>query len=234
MAIENVSFAFTLQALEDLSGSQYKAVALNDGLVANNGEEASGIIYNKPESGEMVEFHNIGMCKFAAGGAIAKGAKVTVTTSGWFTTAGSLECVVGEAVKAVTSGSVGTGMFSFPNAQTPATGTLLSVTANCGFLAGIGVSLDDGEVANNSEECNGVAPNAVSSGDTGNIVVAGLVSVHIDPAQVASAGDWLRATTSGYFTPSDSGYYSTAIALANIGSDAVGAAIISHQGYLSV
>ena len=234
MAVDNVKFSTTLKALEDLSSSIYHAVALNDGLVANNGEEASGILYNKPESGEHLTLGTIGEMKYAAGKAIAKGAKLTVTTSGWFTTAGSLDAVVGEAKLAVTSGSYGTGLFSFANAQSPATGVTYSVTANCAMIAGIAFSCDDGLVADNSEECNGIVPDAISSGNTGMIVVAGKVSARIDPAYVASAGDWLRATTSGYFVPCDSGYYASAIALANIGSNAVGAVALTHQGYLAV
>ena len=232
MAVDNVKFSTTLVAGEDLSASQYHAVALNDGKVANNGEEASGILYNKPEDGEHLTLGTIGEMKYAAGAAIAKGAKITVTTSGWFTTAGSLDAVNGEAKLAVTSGSYGTGLFSFPNAQAPATGIPHEVTALCTLLAGVGYDVADNLVADSGAECTGVAASAVASGATGNIVVAGKVNVLIGPAVVASAGDHLTVTTSGYFTPVASGYYANAIALANIGSNSLGEAVLTFPGYL--
>lgn len=225
MAVDNVRFMSTLQAGESLTAAQYHAIALDDAKLANSGEEASGILYNKPASAEFLSLATIGELKFAAGGTISKGAKLTVTTSGWFTTADSLETVVGEAKAAVTSGSIGTGIFVFANARGPATGIIHSMTAACGLIAGIGVALDDNLVADTGEECNGVAVNAISSGSTGDIVVSGLAAVKIDPAKVCSAGDWLTVTTSGYFTPCLSGYYSRAMALANIGSNATGNAI---------
>jgi len=235
MATSNVHFASTLQALEDLRLCQHHAIALDDGKVANNGEESSGILLNKPNTNEHLALAYVGELKFAAGGAIAKGAKITVTTSGWFTTAGSLDPVVGECKVAVSSGSFGTGLFSFANAQAPATGITHEVTAQCALIAGIAFALDDSLVANNGEECNGVAPSVVASGGTGNIVVSGKVAVKLDPAKVASAGDWLTVTTSGYFQPCDSGYYGCAMALANIGSDATGNAVFQPgNGYLPV
>jgi len=137
MTVQNLRFISTLQALEDLRECQYHAVALDDGLLANNGEEASGILINKPYTHDHLSLAYVGELKFAAGGAIAKGAKITVTTSGWFTTAGSLDPVVGEAKAAVTSGSFGTGLFAFPAAQAPATGITHEVTALCTIVAAL-------------------------------------------------------------------------------------------------
>lgn len=116
MAVHNLYQTTTIQAGEDLSGSQYAAIALNDGKVAANGEEASGILINKPQNKEHAEVAWQGECKYKAGGAITKGGKITVSTSGFFTAGDSGDYIVGEAKSTVTSGSLGVGFFSFPTA----------------------------------------------------------------------------------------------------------------------
>lgn len=113
MATENRFFAATIQALEDLSGSQYHAIAFDDGLVANLGHEAGGIILGKPVANDHAEIGYLGEIKFAAGAAVSAGARVTVTTSGWFITAASGDWNVGRCKETVTSGSIGTGLFDF-------------------------------------------------------------------------------------------------------------------------
>ncbi|HPA76877.1 MAG TPA: hypothetical protein PK888_13795, partial [Deltaproteobacteria bacterium] len=119
MATENKVLITTLTAGEDLyaDGYRYHAIALNDGKLAVNGEEASGILLNKPKSGEHLELGYGGEMIFAAGQALTAGDKVTVTTSGWFMKADSLDpgdIIVGEVKANVTSGSLGTGIFWFP------------------------------------------------------------------------------------------------------------------------
>jgi hypothetical protein len=165
--------------------------------------------------------------KFAAGGAVAKGAKVTVTTSGWFTSADSFDTVVGEAKAAVTSGSVGTGFFVFPQITDRTVKMHTSITAAAPLIAGIGVALDDAAPANNGEECAAIAETGIGSGDAGDVVIFGKTNIRMDPAQVASTGDVVYATTSGYFTPCDSGYWGNARALENIGSDSTGLALFA-------
>lgn len=105
----------TIQVTEDLnvSTAQYHAIALNDGKLAANGAEASGIIQNNPKNTEAAEVVYAGESRFAAGGAVSAGARVTVTTSGWFTAGGSGDYLVGRAKAAVTSGSIGIGIFNF-------------------------------------------------------------------------------------------------------------------------
>jgi hypothetical protein len=110
------TFETTIQVTEDLNAStaQYHAIALNDGKLAANGSEASGIIQNKPKNTEAAEIVYLGESRFAAGGAVNAGAKLTVTTSGWVIAApGSGYYIVGRAKAAVTSGSIGIGFFNF-------------------------------------------------------------------------------------------------------------------------
>ena len=113
MAINNVKINYTVEAQEDLSGCQHKAVALADGKVANNGAEASGILENKPESGDHAGLGFIGVLKYHAGGGISKDDPLTVVTSGWVTLGASGDYLVGRAMAAVTSGSFGTSLFNF-------------------------------------------------------------------------------------------------------------------------
>lgn len=113
MAIDNVILRTSFQALEDMTGQQYQAITLADGLVANNGGEASGILLNKPANGEFVSCGVIGEIKFRAGDTITKNSKLTVTDSGYFTVAGSGDYVVGRSKSAADSGSLCTGLFNF-------------------------------------------------------------------------------------------------------------------------
>lgn len=231
MAVSNFKITTTFTAGEALTTHQYFAVALNDGQIANNGEEASGILQNKPASGEFGTMAWAGESKYIAGAAIAAGDKLTVTTSGYMITAGSDDPVVGETKGAVTSGSIGVGLFVFPNATDKADSGRYSFTPATTIPAGIAMALDDKLQANNGEEADAIAVSAVSSGVSGEFTIFGIAPVRLDPAQVASAGDALTVTTSGYFVPGDSGDYIKATALVNIGSNATGDASILPVGY---
>jgi len=237
MAIQNMRFNTTIQAKEDLNTDafQYHAIALDDGLLANNGEETSGILLNKPKSGEFLTLGYIGEMKFAAGLAIAKGAKLTVTTSGWFTTADSNDPILGEAKGAVTSGSLGTGLFNIPTGTDKPNIIIESLTSSVDMIAGTAMDLTDHEQADVSDEADAVALGAATAGTATNFGIFGIMNVRSDPAQVCSLGDPLTVTTSGYFIPCDSGYYSIGKALANIGSNAVGKAFFlgGTLGYVS-
>lgn len=128
MATENKVLITTLTAGEDLyaDGYRYHAIALDDGKLAVNGREAAGILVNKPKTGEALTLAYEGELKYAAGAGISKAAKLTVTTSGWFITAGSGDWIVGKSKVAATSGSIGTGIFNFvnpPYAETSASAT---------------------------------------------------------------------------------------------------------------
>ena len=117
MAYEGKKELITVTALEDLSANQHYAFANDDGKLANNGEEALGIIDNKPQSGEPASVAYAGVSKFKAGGAITRGGKLTVTTSGFIVAGDSGSYIVGEALETVSSGSIGTGVFNFPTAS---------------------------------------------------------------------------------------------------------------------
>lgn len=107
---------FNFDAKEDLDSNQYFAVACNDGKVANNGEEASGILITKPKSGEAGGVAYMGEIPFQAGGTVAAGAAITVSTSGYCTVAGSGDHIIGKCGQtAATSGSIGRGFFNFTN-----------------------------------------------------------------------------------------------------------------------
>jgi hypothetical protein len=99
----------------DTVGHEGIAIQLTDRKVANSGANASGILmsHSKPKVNEHGSIGVGGILKFRAGGAIGAGARVTVTTSGYFTVVVSGGEIVGRAFEAVTSGSIGTGIFSF-------------------------------------------------------------------------------------------------------------------------
>lgn len=227
MATQNVRLNTTIKAEEDFNTSafQYHAIALVDGLLANNGEEASGILLNKPKSGEFLALGYIGELKFAAGAAISKGAKLGVTTSGWFTTADSNDPILGEAKAAVTSGSLGTGLFNIPTGTDKSAMFMEDITPKVNMLAGTAIALDDLVQANHGEEADAVALSAAVSGTASDFGYGGIMDLRSDPAQVCSLGDGLMVTTSGYFIPVTSGYMAIGRALINIGSNATGKAL---------
>ena len=120
MSVEGRYFTWTIPAGEDLddlapgTGEIFKAVALDDGQIAQNGREAGGILVYGGKTSEHVTLGYLGVMKFTAGAAIAKGKRVTVTTSGYFVEAASGSYVVGRCLDtAVSSGAVGTGAFNF-------------------------------------------------------------------------------------------------------------------------
>ena len=113
MAYENWSIkaAFTAGEALNTSGHEGVAIALDDGKVANNAKEATGILYDKPASGQNGSMVILGVGKGRAGGALAKGQRVTVSTSGYFTAAASGDYHAGRAWEAITSGSLGPILF---------------------------------------------------------------------------------------------------------------------------
>lgn len=114
MATENIILKDTLQATEDMSSYQYLAVSLDDGKRADAGHEATGILLNKPKTGEMATIGIIGIMKYKAGGAITKGDRLIVQSNGLFYTAGSGYHIVGTARETLSGAdSIGTGLFNF-------------------------------------------------------------------------------------------------------------------------
>jgi hypothetical protein len=109
MGTSNINFKYPFTAAEDLNteGHEGVAIALADRKVANLGDEATGILFDKPASGENGSMIIMGVGKARAGGTLVAGADVTVSTSGYFTAAASGDYLVGIAMEAVTSGSLG-------------------------------------------------------------------------------------------------------------------------------
>lgn len=111
-------YSIPVSAGADLSsGKQYKAIAVGGTIAAAN-TATLGLLQNKPKSGEDATIAYAGRIKFVAGAAVAAGAGVMVTTSGYLITvvSGSLPC--GKALEAVSSGGIGEGIFNFANAKT--------------------------------------------------------------------------------------------------------------------
>lgn len=114
----NRDLGFSVSAGQDLSTSQYKAIAVG-GTIAATSKAAMGILQNKPENGEDASLDMIGPSRYKAGAAVTAGANLAVTTSGWFITAASGDSGVGKAFATVTSGSIGEGMFNFATQANP-------------------------------------------------------------------------------------------------------------------
>ena len=120
MEAEKHSWKWDIRAGEDLgnftpgTGALFKAIALDDGKFANNGRETGGILVYGGRAGEHVTLGYAGALKFTAGGAVGADKRLTVVTSGYFAVAGPGSHVVGRCLDtAVSSGSVGTGVFNF-------------------------------------------------------------------------------------------------------------------------
>lgn len=116
MSQDGRKFNIQLDAGADLRGLQYYAIDVDGDISANNG--AIGILQNKPNSGEDASICFLGNAKAKAGGTITAGARVRVTTSGFFVACGSNEFGVGKALEAVGSGGVFEGLFNFINGPT--------------------------------------------------------------------------------------------------------------------
>lgn len=111
-----VPFNFTAGEALNTSGHEGIAIALADGKVANNGQEATGILMSKPASGQEGAIGLSGVMKYRAGGAVTAYQTLTVATSGYFTVSASGDYLVGHGgPTAATSGSLSTGIFHFAN-----------------------------------------------------------------------------------------------------------------------
>ena len=232
MATENQFLSTTVQAGADYSSAgQFHAFALVDGQLAAHAEEASGILINKPASGAFAHVGYVGEMKFAAGGAISKGGKITVTTSGWFIAADSGDTIVGEAKASVTSGSVGTGIFGvFPGVTDRTMSIQYPLAAKTLIPAGHAISFATATQANSALQATAVAIASTTSGTTADFVLFGLCTIQGTTADNITAGELVTVTTSGYFTPCTSGYYPSGMALAAISSGSTGPAFF-YGGY---
>jgi hypothetical protein len=212
----------TIQAAEDLDTLQYHAIALDDAKLANNGAEASGILQNKPKSGDHASIAYVGESRYAAGLAVTKGDKLTVTTSGWLIPATSGSTVVGKAVDTVTSGSYGNGIFSFAAGDTQAADHGLAFTAGEAIgAAGIAIG-SDYLVLEAATPMLGVSLAAVAAAATGRMAAAGMAQVRVGGGAINN-GSPLVPTTSGYFVAeTSSGEMAHAVLLEDTTSGSLG------------
>jgi len=230
MALHNL-FNTSLVAAEDLDDAQYHAVAVVDGKLANNTAEATGILENKPLDGEYMTVNYNGEFRYAAGGAITKGDKLVVATSGWFKSGGDYDTSIGTAKADITSGSIGIGFFAFQNAQDQQEAFTYGVTPAGAVLAGIAYALDDNNVAATGEDTDGVAVGALTSAVAGTIALMGIAPVKV--ADTTSAGDPLTVTGSGYWSIATSADYVVGKMLTNTASGINGDALVMtvNAGY---
>lgn len=112
MTVERHYETLTVPASADLTGHQFKAVTLG-GLVAGTSLTAVGLCRNKPANGDHMTVAYKGQMKAFSGAAIASGALVGVTASGFLiTVTGSAS--VGYAKTAAGSGDLFELIGSFP------------------------------------------------------------------------------------------------------------------------
>jgi hypothetical protein len=90
----------------DLTAAQYKIIAVAGTIAATNAV-ALGVLQNKPNTGENASIAYCGHMKAYVGGAVAAGAQLVVTTSGYLiTNATSVSGIVGKALTAASSGAL--------------------------------------------------------------------------------------------------------------------------------
>lgn len=115
MAYQGQHQTFTMPAGTDLSAHTFKALDIATGDLAANAKSAVGILQNKPLHNEHATVGFQGLMKYVAGGAVAKGAALTVSSGGLFTSATSSSVVVGVSLEAAVSGAIASGIFDFAN-----------------------------------------------------------------------------------------------------------------------
>lgn len=203
--------------LDDLTagtGQLFKAVKGVDGKLANDGKTAIGILQYTGKTNEGITLGYDGIQKFVAGAAISSGdALLTVTTSGYFTNAGSGSWVVGKSLSNVASGAVGTGIFNFANpvpfdfsSGYQADFETIEFSAQADLSAagavGKGISINDGDFADSSELADGVLVTGTASGSTSICRAIGKVTARA--GNVITINRSLKVT-SGWFLDADSG-----------------------------
>lgn len=103
----------TISAGADLSGAQYKAIAIG-GTIAATSALTIGFLQNKPAaSGRQATVGYTGHMKAYAGGALTAGDDVQVTTSGYITAATSAGNICGKVLTTAASGDLVDGLFHF-------------------------------------------------------------------------------------------------------------------------
>jgi hypothetical protein len=120
MSIQNTFNQWQMKAEEDLSntvagtGHIHKAVSIQTGKITSTALDVIGLVQRAARQNAHVGVGVDGIQKFVAAAAVSSaGIHLTVTTSGYLTTVGSGDYVVGKTLASVASGAVGYGLFNF-------------------------------------------------------------------------------------------------------------------------
>ena len=230
------------------SGSLYKAIDLSTGDFAANALGAAGralgILYSLNDSGSPVTVGYEGHMKYVAAAAINAFAPLTVTTSGYFTTAASGDYVVGKNGRvAATSGSVYDGwfenlirpvLFDASSGDRSLYPDVTSYAAASIGIAGMAVILSTGEVAATTRSfTSGITMGVSALSGTGYLKSHGIALVRAGGGTVA-ANAVLTQTVSGYAIAAASGDYAWGRTLFAIASGALGKALVDFAGARSI
>ena len=99
--------------------------------------------------------------------------------------------------------------------------------------AGRGYALNDNKIAASCNECDGIAPSALTSGTAAQRIVL-LGKVDATFADSYGAGAHLSCTASGYFTLVDSGLAKNALSLEAANSGINGEVFFSGAGHIEL
>lgn len=102
MAYEIPTEKLSLIAGEDLTTKQYHAVKVNANgnvVLARAGENAIGILQNKPEQGKVAEVMSLGISKAVYGGTVTAGQNLAVDSEGRLVNASGNSAVIGVALE---------------------------------------------------------------------------------------------------------------------------------------
>lgn len=106
MSVANANLCYTIVAGADFSGCQYTGV--NYAGAFGTPKDFEGILQNKPKLGEHGTVCFFGITKALVGATVAVGLNVTVTTSGYLTTAASGFPGIGRVIIGANSGGLAT------------------------------------------------------------------------------------------------------------------------------
>jgi len=222
MAVSNKHFSWNLKATEDLNdltagtGEIYKAVD-NTGKVTATATSAVGIVFQGANNGGHVSLLTQGIGKYTAGGGtIAAKALLTVNTSGYLTTAGSGDNVIGTNLEtSVASGAVGVGIFDFSvpvaldtSSAFNATYHFFESTTTTDLSSGqVGKCIDSdaGDIALTANAADGVIVTGAASGTAALVVGVGLATVAAGADAVVTKQRSITIDTSGYLVDANSG-----------------------------
>lgn len=104
MSVSGHNESISVKAGADLSTLQFRAVQIG-GTLATTNKNASGIVQNKPQSGEHANIAYSGHMKGIAGTALTAGTDFKVSSGGFLTAVASGDSSRGKVVTAASSGA---------------------------------------------------------------------------------------------------------------------------------